>query len=158
MGKRKGGKKSRIEGAQRSRSQSKSESKSEDAVKKPAVVENKEEKIEKTEELPVETQTKEPEQLKVETEEHPEEKSSKTAINRDVFAATRNDSECGSLIVECGSPAKSALQLLAEIDNSQEQSSMKNALELLDEIDQTETKGSRTSYGCLEHGLHHNGF
>ena len=42
---------------------------------------------------------------------------------------------------ECGSPAKSALQLLAEIDkdnDKQDQNSMKNALELLDEIETTQ--------------------
>ena len=45
MGKRKGGKKSKDEGARRSRSKSKSESKSEDIVKKPEL--NKEEKNDK---------------------------------------------------------------------------------------------------------------
>ena len=45
MGKKKGGKKSRDEGARRSRSKSKSESKSEDIAKKPEV--NREEKTNK---------------------------------------------------------------------------------------------------------------
>ena len=45
MGKRKGGKKSKDEGARRSRSKSKSESKSEDIAKKPEL--NKEEKCDK---------------------------------------------------------------------------------------------------------------
>ena len=72
-------------------------------------------------------------------EDQPKEETIKTAINQDVLAKARNDSECGSLIVECGSPAKNALQLLAEIDDNQEQSSQKSALKLLDEVDQIES-------------------
>merc|ERR1712156_1186772 len=73
-------------------------------------------------------------------DEQPKEETIKTAINQDVLAKARNDSECGSLIVECGSPAKNALQLLAEIDDNQEQSPQKSALKLLDEVDQIEPK------------------
>ena len=72
------------------------------------------------------------------SEEPPKDDTIKTVINQDVLAKARNDSECGSLIVECGSPAKNALQLLAEIDNNQEQSLPKSALKLLDEVDQIE--------------------
>jgi len=118
MGKKKGGKKSRDEGARRSRSKSKSESKSEDIAKKPEV--NREEKTNKK------------------GEEPPKDDTIKTVISQDVLTKARNDSECGSLIVECGSPAKNALQLLAEIDNNQEQSLPKSALKLLDEVDQIE--------------------